>query len=417
MKVLQSKQIRNSLLVIAVLLFLYRIGNHIIVPGIDESKIVNNESLNMLSLLTGASLGTMSLFALGVSPYITSSIVVELLSNDVIGKLSEWKKEGGVGRIKLNRVIKYLSIILSLLQGYSLAYSFDKNYGIVENGGFLQYLYIAVVLTAGMCILMWIGNHISEKNMGNGISMIILVGILYQLPSMFIRSFSYFTSVLEDGSRLYANGILMFVLYCFLFLFIIFAVIYIESAERRIPIQYSSKLASGSNLTFIPLKLNTSGVLPVIFASAFIQTPLTIIGLVNSKLYQTLSLYLSFTHPLGLIIYALFILFFGFFYTEMQISPKKLADELSKNGGFIPSIRSGKETVKYITNILYETTSVGLFCLLVLAWLPYLLAMILNVPQDIALGGTSAILIVGITLEIVNSLITQVQETKYKQWF
>lgn len=398
------------------ILALYRLGSTIPVPGIDTSlmsAIMSGSSVfAVLNMIGGGALERMSLFALGVSPYITASIIIELLSMDVVPALSEWRKGGNPGRNKLSNATRYLGLALAVLQAVGIVRGFDRQYSILVNPGISGYLFVIILLVAGTEMLCWLGDQITERGIGNGMSMIIFAGIVSNLPSQFTSAFTTLTS----GANSTAVGILRFALYCVIYLVLILAVVIVENSERRIPISYSTRtnVMGGSQMTYLPLKINSASVIPVIFAASVITAPQIILSFINYGAYEKLADVLSFSKPLGLILYAALTFGFTFFYTDLIMDPEQIASNLKTNNGFIPNVRPGKDTENYIKGILHRITVFGATGLTILAVIPYLLPMLIpSLPSTMGIGGTSVILIVGIALATIKSLMTAGVADKY----
>lgn len=291
--------------------------------------------------MSGGAFQNASIFALSVTPYITAQIIIQLLSMDIVPYLSELNKQGGVGRRKMNQIVRITGIILAFIQGYMYSFAY------IKSGSPVDYILYSLILTAGTAFLMWIGDQITNKGVGNGMSLIIMAGIINVLPSMF---YNLWDRLIGDNFI----GIITFVAFILIFIAIIVGVIFIESAERRLPIQYANKSTSTTtNQNYIPFKLNSAGVIPVIFASAILAIPQILSSFIkNGSFSLFVSKYLVYSSNTGLIIYILLILLFTYFYTFMQLKPKELAENLNKNGGYIPGVRPGKETLNYISSVL-----------------------------------------------------------------
>ncbi len=416
----KNKETRNKILFTLAILFIYRVGSAIPVPGVDAAKlgsqIADNSILSMMNLLGGGALEKLSVFAMGVTPYITASIIVQLLAMDVIPALTEMAKEGQTGRMKMEKVTRYLGVTLSFVQAYSLVYGFDVQYRILENPTFAGYLFTATVLTAGTMFLIWLGDRISMKGIGNGLSIIIFSGIVSNMPAQFVQVWN----VLCGGatSSEVFNGVLQFSLYVILYLAIIVFVVIMETALRKIPIQYTNSTNSrrGSEVTYLPLKINSASVIPVIFASSIITAPQIVISFFNTELYNKLNSVLSLSKPGGLTLYAVLIILFTFFYTEMQVDPDKIAENLGKSGAYIPGIRPGTETKTYLHKVLNRITVLGAFALMVIAVIPHLLPMFTSLPNSTAIGGTGIIIVVGVALETVAQLKGQLTQKQYRSF-
>lgn len=413
----KNKEIRNKIFFTLAMLLIYRIGSAIPVPGVDAAKLTaqisDNSVLSMMNLLGGGALQKLSVFAMGVTPYITASIIIQLLSMDVIPALTEMTKSGQTGRMKLEKITRDLGVVLSFVQAYSLVYGFDKQYAILESSKFSTYLYTATVLTAGTMFLLWIGDRISTKGIGNGVSIIIFAGIVANLPS----EFSQVYSVLVGGSTQGAvfSGILEFCLFLLMYLVIIIFVVIMQLATRKIPIQYTSSSANrgGNDITYLPFKINSASVIPVIFAQSIMVAPQIILSFVNQSAYTKLSTFLSLQKPIGLTIYAVLTILFTFFYTDLQVDPDKIAENLGKSGAYIPGIRPGSETKQYIHKVLNRITVLGAAGLTIIAVIPYLLPMFTSLPSTVSVGGTGIIIVVGVAMETVAQLKGQLTQKQY----
>ena len=412
-----KKKLFKHIMFTMMILLLYRIGSVVPVPGIDMTvmkAIFNGSSVFAIqNMIGGGSMERMSLFALGVSPYITASIIVELLSMDVIPALSEWRKSGPKGRNKLSTVTRYLGLALAVVQAVSIVYGFDKNYGIMTDTSVAGHLFVIMALVAGTEFRCWLGDQITEKGIGNGLSMIIGAGIVSGLPNQFTEAFSTLTS---NASTAFIGGV-RFALYCIVYLVLILAVAIVENSERRIPISYSGRtnVMGGNQMSYLPLKINSASVIPVIFASSVLTAPLIILSFFNASAYEKLSAVLSMQKPLGLTIYAVLTFLFTFFYTDLQVDPDEIADNLKTSNAFIPGIRPGSDTYEYLHKVLTRITVFGATGLTLLAVVPYLLPMLIkSMPSSLGLGGTSVILIVGISLETIKMMKTSAMSEKYK---
>lgn len=413
----KNKEIRKKILFTLAMLFVYRLGSAIPVPGVDSNKlaasIADNSIMNIMNLLGGGALERLSIFALGVGPYITGSIIIQLLSMDVIPYLTELSKSGQTGRLKIDKITRYLGAVLAFVQATTIVYSFDVSYGILTKSAISTYLYTAVVITAGTMFLLWIGDRISSFGIGNGISIIIFAGIVSNLPAQFRQTYS----VLVDTSNQTAmfNGIIQFVLFLIMYVVIIVFVVIMQTATRKIPIQYtSSSLGRGKrDITFLPLKINSASVIPVIFSQSIMMAPQIVLSFVDYDKYQKLSNFLSLSKPIGLSIYAVLIVLFTFFYTNLQVDPDKVAENLGKSGAYIPGIRPGNETKEYVKKVLNRITVLGALSLLLVALLPYVLPMFTNLPSSISIGGTGIIIVVGVAMETTSQLKGQLTQKQY----
>ena len=413
----KNKDIRNKIFFTLAMLLIYRIGSAIPVPGVDATQLAaqisDNSILSMMNLLGGGALQNLSLFAMGVTPYITASIIIQLLSMDVIPALTEMTKSGQTGRQKLEKITRYLGVILSFVQAYSLVYGFDVQYNILISSSIANYLYTATVLTAGTMFLLWLGDRISAKGIGNGISIIIFSGIVANLPTTFIQVYNILTGGTTSGAAF--NGILEFILFIVMYLVIIVLVVVMQTAVRKIPIQYtnSSNNRGGSDITYLPFKINSASVIPVIFAQSIMTAPQIILSFVNPSAYTSLSNILSLNQPLGLTIYAVLTILFTFFYTDLQVNPDKIAENLGKSGAYIPGIRPGQETKTYLHKVLNRITVMGALALTFIAILPYVLPMFTNLPTSVSVGGTGIIIVVGVAMETMSQLKGQLTQKQY----
>lgn len=414
----KNKEIRKKIFFTLAMLLIYRIGSSIPVPGIDAAtlakQISDNSILSMMNLLGGGALEKMSIFAMGVSPYITSSIIIQLLSMDGIPSLTEWAKSGQTGRQKIEKTTRYLGVVLAFVQAFSLVYGFDKQYAILESSALSTYLYVATILCAGTMFLVWIGDRISMKGIGNGISIIIFAGIVSNMPTQFAQIYSILVGGTSNGEVF--NGVLQFVLYCLIYLAIVVFVVIMETAVRKIPIQYTNSISNRggkSDVTFLPFKINSASVIPVIFAQSIMTAPQIVISFFNTDLYQKLQNYLSLTKPFGLALYAVLTILFTFFYTDLQVDPDTVADNLKKSDAYIPGIRPGQDTKKYLHKVLNRITVLGALGLTLVAVIPYLLPMFTSIPASSAIGGTGIIIVVGVVRETIGQLEGQLTQKNY----
>ena len=404
-----DKKLRNKILFTLGMLSIYLFGTNLTVPTVNAN--ISTESLGFLStlsLLGGGALEKMSIFSMGVGPYITAGIVIQLLSMDVIPTLSEWTKDGENGKRKIEKTTRYLGFVLAFVQALSLTYGFDKQYHIMENGTLSSYMFVSIVLTAGSMVLIWLGDMISKKGIGNGMSLIIVTGIISRIPATLFETLM----ILGDGF----NALVMFTLYVLAYLLVIVAVIVVEKAVKKINLQSTktSVMTTGGNINHLPLKLNNASVVPVILAQAVLSAPMILLSFINYGWYEKLNKYLSLTHPVGLTIYAVLIIVFCFFYTYLQMDPKKMSENLKKSHMFIPGIRQGEETTKYLKDTLNKLTTAGSILLVILALIPFILTKFINISTVSALGGTGVILIVGIALDTVEQIKQKNKEKNYR---
>ena len=416
-EVLTNKKILKRILYTFLLLAVYRIGTSITIPGINRitlAMLSGNSVFSLMNMLGGGALERMSIFALGVGPYITAGIIVELLSMDVIPYLSELRKDGLKGRQQIEKITSYLGLVLALVQSISITYGFDRQYGILMSNKISDYIFTAIVLTAGYHILLWIGDRISAIGVGNGISLLIFAGIVANIPSSFAQTWSILVTGTEAGSTF--NGVLIFALSVLLYLAIIIGVVIMQLAVRKIPIQYSSNIGTTSNMNYLPLKVNSASVLPVIFASSVMTAPQIILSFINQEAYNKVSNFLSLQKPVGLIIYAALIVLFTFFYVSLQMDPKEMAKNLAAQQAYIPGVRPGSETITYIKKVICRINFFGASGLLVIAMLPHILPALTPIPSSMAIGGTGIIIVVGVAIETIDQIIAAAQTKTYKNY-
>ena len=405
-----NKDLRLRILFTLGALMIFVIGTGVQVPGTADVT-VNLGFLELINVMGGGALKQFSIFGLGVMPYITASIIVQLLQMDIFPYFSELKDEGPVGRQKLNQITRYMGIIFAFIEGFAFAYAF-----LGSGKTTMDYMYVATILTAGTAFLLWLGDQVTQKGIGNGISLIILAGIVATMPSMFITAFK---ELITKGEFALWLGILLFVLFVIVYFLIIVGVIFVELAERKIPIQYANKSTSAyGNKSFMPIKVNTAGVMPVIFASSLLAIPATIAQLVkNEKFINFVNNYLTYTKPVGFIIFVALIFFFAYFYTYIQLKPEDLAKNLKENGGFIPGVRPGKDTEKYISNVLSKLTIIGGVFLVIIAGLPIIFSSLSGLSSTVTIGGTSLLIVVGVALETYKQLEGSLVSRNYKKGY
>ncbi|EDP67174.1 protein translocase subunit SecY [Carnobacterium sp. AT7] len=418
----KAKDIRSRIIFTLGILIVFRLGTHITVPGVNAAALQdlssNSSLFSLLNTIGGGALDRFSIFALGVSPYITASIVVQLLQMDIIPKFAEWAKQGEVGRRKLNQVTRYLTIGLAFVQAIGISYGFNAgtNQGLIINPGTNTYLMIAIMFTAGTMLVMWLGEQITVKGFGNGTSMIIFSGIVARVPS---DLWDFYNSQIRNAGDQMAQALFFSLLIAIAFVAIIVTVVYVENAKRKIPVQYSKRSAGSGQDTHLPLKVNSAGVIPVIFASSFIMTPQTILGFfsatnADAQWFIILNKIFNLQEPIGAVLYTVLIVVFTYFYAFIQVNPEKVAENLQKQGGYIPSVRPGKPTQDFISNTLTRLSTVGAVYLGVIALLPILASNVWNLPQSVSLGGTSLLIVVGVALELMRQLEGQMSKKSYQ---
>lgn len=411
----KDKEIRNKIFFTLFILLLYRIGANIAVPGVNAkaiNQVAQTGLVPMLDTVSGGGLDNYSIFSLGVSPYITAQIVIQLLQMDIVPKLVEWGKQGEVGRRKTNQVTRYLTLVVAFIQsiGITLGFNVLTQMGLVKSQTPQTYIQIAIIMTAGTFLLTWLGDEITDKGLGNGVSVIIFAGIISRLPNGIAQIFKEDVSNASSSDRW--KGILFFVAIIIAILVITKVVTWVEQAIRRVPIQYTRRAAVSGSESFLPLKVNVSGVIPVIFASSFIITPSTILMAFQShqgeQCYQILTQIFSLQTTPGAVIYTLLIVLFTFFYAFVQVNPEKLSENLQKQSAYIPSVWPGKDTQDFVSKLLMRLSTVGSVYLGLVALLPQLATNIWGLPSSIGLGGTSLLIVIGVVLELsrqVNGLL------------
>lgn len=415
----KNKELRVRILFTLLMLLIYRLGTVIPVPNVDVAKITagiqSNTLVEMLNLLSGGNFQSLSIFSLGVGPYITASIIIQLLSMEVIPHFHELSKAGQKGRNQLEKYTRYLGIVLGYVQAITLIIVINKQSSVLLNDSISSYFFMATIMTAGTMFLMWLGDQITSKGVGNGISLIIFSGIVSNLPAVFVSAWNNITAA---GTVL---SYVLFALYVVVYIAIVVLVIFMNGAVRKITIQNTRSIGTsskGGNTSHLPLMINSASVIPVIFASAILQAPIVISSWFNQSVYQFLNKWFALSSPTGLILYAILIILFTFFYTHLQVDPEQIADNFSKNGSYIPGVRPGKDTEKYISTVLNRITVFGAAFLTFIALLPYLLPIVTNglIPQTTAPGGTGIIIVVGVALETVKELKGRMAKRTYSSF-
>ncbi|MEK5166837.1 preprotein translocase subunit SecY [Paenibacillus sp. FSL R5-0527] len=416
------QDLRTRILFTLFIFLIYRIGSFVPVPGVNASvfQTVNESGNNLLGLLntfSGGALANFSIFALGIMPYITASIIVQLLSMDVVPKFAEWAKQGEHGKKKMAQVTRYGTVVLAIVQAFATSIGFNRLYGtqMVPNATFADYLVIAIVLTAGTSFLMWLGEQITDKGIGNGISLIIFAGIVASFPTH-ITTIAKSEFIVEGQAFMNVVKSIAILLVCVL---IVIGVIYIQQAVRKIPVQYAKRVVGnkmyGGQNTHIPLKINAAGVIPVIFAVSLLQFPVVIASFWSTHAWaQWVTHNLSTSAPLGIVLYVVMIIGFTFFYTFVQMNPQQMAENMKKNGGYIPGIRPGKATETYLIRVLTRLTMTGSLFLAAISILPMGLGALANLPRTVLIGGTSILIVIGVALDTMKTIEGQLIKRHYK---
>ncbi len=424
-----NKEVLNRILFTLAIFFVFRIGSAITVPGVTIENDIFSDTTNAFSLLNmmgGGALQNFSLLALGVSPYITSSIIIQLLSMDVLPALTQMTKEGETGRKRLNVVTRILAVVLAAVQAYGIIVAIANSDGItLDDTSAWGYTKVIIFMTAGSMMLNWLGDQITDKGIGNGISVLIFAGIISSLPAQIMDAFTNFLGDKVSGgdAPLILEGTVQIVLYFLAFLAIIVFVTFIEKSIRKLPVSHSNT-SQNNELTsqqssFLPIKVNASSVMPVIFASSIMVAPSIIISLFNTTgttphwaqvvmdvfNYQAMTpLTDDFSFPFGTIIYAVLIILFSYFYAQLQINPERIAENFQTSGTYITGIKPGMETERYVSRVLNRITFMGSMALTLIALLPVILSLTGAVPTSLSLGGTGLIIVVGVALEVSNQI-------------
>ena len=405
------------------ILLVFKLGTYIPVPLIDTNSIKQvlkgNDFLTILNTFSGGGLSSFSVLALGISPYITSSIIVQMLGM-IIPSMKEWQEMGEQGKAKSNRITRYITIAVAMIQALALLFSLGSrpenilaNSALAFGATWFLYIYMAIVITAGSAFTMWLADIITKHGIGNGSSMIICAGIVSSIPNMFSTLYSSYLGSAFSGANL-AKYITVVVLYVAM----IVAVVYFEAAKRKIPVQYANRQSNENS--DIPVKLNSAGVIPVIFASTLMSIPLTIVGMLgytttSSNVAYWLDQVFSSSKPIGMALYIIMIFFFSYFYSFLTIDPEKIGDNLSKQNAFIPGYKPGEDTKRQIAKVLFRVTTIGAIGLAILALVPIIVSMIFGLGSTVTVGGTSLLIIVGVAIETFNQIEAEYENDSYSK--
>lgn len=429
MNALKVKEIRMKILFTFLMLCVIRLGSAIPVPGMNTAVFRNwfkglteNDAFGFMDRFTGGSFENMSILALNITPYITSSIIIQLLTI-AIPKFEEWQRDGEDGRKKLTALTRYITIALALIESVAMAIGFYRNTGFLTQQSIFLVVQIVAALTAGSAFLMWVGERITENGVGNGISIVLTINILSRMPSDISSLFSQFVS-----GKPIARGVVAAIFIIAVIVAMVVLVVLLNGAERRIPVQYAKKIQGrktyGGNRSEIPLKVNTAGVMPIIFAMSLFQFPIIVSQLVGYKgngWWGKVLAYLNqsnwcdpnhWNYSIGLIVYILLLIFFAYFYTSITFNPIEIADNIKKQGGFIPGIRPGKPTSDYLTNILNYIIFIGACGLTIIGVLPIFFNGVFG--ASVSFGGTSLIIVVSVILETIKQVESQMLVRNYK---
>ena len=425
-----NKDVLNRILFTLAIFLVFRIGSAITIPGVKTTSSIWENTTNALSLLNmmgGGALQNFSLFALGVSPYITSQIIVQLLSMDVLPSLTQMTKEGESGRKRLDVVTRMLSVVLGAVQAYGITVALQNNSQAITltDSSAWGYTKIIIFMVAGAMILTWLGDQITDKGIGNGISIMIFAGIISSLPHQIIGAFSEYldSSKVDTGdATLILQGAVQLAVYLLALVLIVVFVTFIEKSVRKLPVSHAntsqSNELSSQQASFLPIKVNASSVMPVIFASSLMVAPSIIISLFSNgnppawaqKIeevfnYQAMTqMTEDFAFPWGTIIYAVLIIAFSYFYSQLEINPERIAENFQTSGTYITGIKPGTETERYLSRVLNRMAFMGSMALCAIALLPVILSLTGAVPQSLSLGGTGLIIVVGVSHETYNQI-------------
>ena len=404
-------ELRNKILYTLMMFAIFRAGIHIPVPGVDasviESLFTSGNLFGLLDLFAGGALSKFSIFAMSITPYINASIIMQLLQA-VVPQFEAWSKDGEEGRKKIAKVTRYGTVVLGFVQAFGMAFALRANSALVNND-ILSVFVVAIILTAGTCLLMWIGEQITAYGIGNGISLIIFAGIVARLPDGLQTIYQY----IQTGT------INMFQAFLFAVIAIamIAVVVAVTQGQRRIPIQYAKRVVGrkmyGGHSTFLPLKVNQAGVIPIIFASSVLMFPVTIAQFIENDFVHKIADLFTWGTPLQTALYALLIFIFTYFYTAISINITDMADNMKKYGGFIPGIRAGKPTADYVDNVMTRITLAGAVFLAVVAIIPNFLGSITGV-QGVYFGGTALLIVVGVALDTMQQIESLMVTRHYK---
>lgn len=423
--VFKTPDLKSKMLYTIMILLIFRIGVHISVPGVDVATIRNATTgsgagiFEMMNMFGGGALQNYSIFGLGVGPYITASIVLQLLAMDIVPYFTDLQNGGEVGRKKLSQITRYVTIVLSLLQGYMITMALNSQNPVVDDASFMGFFTIALFMMAGSMFVLWLADQITVKGIGNGTSMIIFAGIVDKVPYSFYKLMEGFFQNSQLGTPLavaLSIGVLI------LFIALVVFTIYTQQATRKIPVQYANNSTHAKDSSYLPFKINVAGVIPVIFASAIMMAPATVLQFIAPNettgaigFFKNL---FNYSHPYGLILYVILIMAFTYFYAALQVDAKKLAENLGRNGGYIIGVRPGEETVSYVKTIVNRLNFVGGLSLAIIAAVPVILALVSSTAKSsvYGLGGTGLIIVVGVAIEVVNRIDSMIKVKKERNF-
>lgn len=395
-----NKDLRKRIYFTLFCLAIYSFGSTITVPWTNVNLAYEELGfLGIFNIMAGGGLSSFSIFALGVTPYITAQIITQLLQMDIVPYFKELKDQGYTGKQKINKITRYLGVLFAFVQGYL----FTIVFGGMSND-VMAILKTTIVFTAGTCLLLWMGDQITKHGIGNGLSLLIMAGILRSMPQIFIGAFD---GLVTAGTFSKTVGSVLFGAFILIYILIIVAMVWIQLAERRIPIQYANRTNSayGGHQNFLPIKINSAGVMPVIFASTLIAIPTTIVNFLNKpKAIDFVEKYIANTSLTGFILYMLLIFLFGYFYTFLELNPDELSKNLNKSGAYIPGVRPGNSTVEYVSGVLSKLTIAGSIFLMIVAGLPIIFSNFSGLSGAVTIGGTGLLIVVGVAIETYKQL-------------
>ena len=414
--VFKNKELLKKIVFVLAAFLLYRVAVFIPIPMISvPEELFNNELLGFLNAFSGGALENLSVISLGVGPYITASIVVQILQTDLLPILTEWQEQGEAGKQKTNQLTRYLAIGLAFIQALAITIGIDSlSVGVSPTP--IVFVYLAIIITAGTSFLLWLGDQITVKGVGNGVSMIIAAGIISSLPATFATLWALYITPLSANWETYLSFIIVVVLY----IVILLGIIFMQAIDRKVPIQYANRPGqnkfSGKSDSNIPIKLNSAGVISVIFAITILSLPLTIVQFANlsGPIATWITEIFSSTRPIGFTLYVFLIFVFTFFYSFLQVNPEKVATNLSNQNAYIPGVRPGNDTEVYFSKILFKVTLLGAVYLSVVAVIPILTAWAFNLPPTVSIGGTSLLIVVGVAVETFKQITTEANKQEYK---
>ena len=393
-----NKDLRKRIYFTLFCLAIFSIGTTITVPWVAKFAYQEYGVMEIFNLMSGGGLKQFSIFALGVTPYINAQIITQLLQMDIIPYFKELKEEGYTGKQKINKITRYLGILIAFLQGFI----FTRVYA--GSSDAMEIVKTTVVFTAGTSLLLWMGDQITKKGIGNGLSLLIMAGILQSMPNIFKEAFN---GLITSGTFKLPLGIGLFSAFILVYILIIVGVVWVQLAERRIPIQYANRTNSayGGHQNYLPIKINSAGVIPVIFATMLLSLPATIVNFIgNEKAINFVNKYIANTTPVGFIIYIVLIFLFGYFYTFLEMNPEEMSKNLNKSGAYIPGVRPGNATMEYVSNVLSKLTIVGSLFLVIIAALPILFTQFSGLSSSVTIGGTGLLIVVGVAIESYKQL-------------